>query len=95
MDVTTAPMPDTLSSSPSQYRLQNLTLQKAERATVLAPNAREAARQKYVPEKVKPARNVETSGQNLPASASLKLSKGATNYQSHGRHRGWVNGNGR
>ena len=48
MDVTTASTPDML-VSPSEYRLQNLALQKAERATARAatPNVRRAATESY------------------------------------------------
>ncbi len=94
MDVTTASTPDTL-ASPSEYRLQNLALQKAERATAraAAPNVRRAATESYKPEKDRPARKVETSGQR--ASSTLKLTKGASNNHARGRHSGWVTGNGR
>jgi hypothetical protein len=96
MDVTTASTPDTL-VSPSEYRLQNLALQKAEHATArsAAPIVRGAATERYTPEKDRPARNVETSGQILRASSTLKLTKGASNNHARGRHSGWVTGNGR
>jgi hypothetical protein len=94
MDVTTAPTPARL-LFPSEYRLQNLALQKAEQATAraAAPNVRGAATEKYPLGKVRPTRNVETSGQMLVASSTLKLSKGAGKNHVPGRHKGWLTTN--
>lgn len=96
MDVTTASVPENTPSS-SDYRTQNLALEKAEHETLRATalSAHKSSPANHPAQKVVPAREAETSGQILQASSSLKLKSGASNSRSHGRRKGWVNGNGR
>ncbi len=96
MDVTTASVPESVPSS-SDYRTQNLALEKAERATLRSQElgSRKSSVANHPTEKVVPARDLETLGQIPRASSSLKLRGSATNARSRGRRKGWVNGSGR
>jgi hypothetical protein len=96
MDVTTTTAPDPLHSG-ADYRSQNLALEKSERemARAAAPRNKQLAAEKYGTEKERPARDAAASEQMPARPSSLKLRSGVSNYQSRGRHKGWVNGNGR